>query len=73
MVEICKIEGQPLLIKPEQRKRDIDVYAPFAASDSNYRNLKDLLIHNKATNINDSYSASATGRTVIKYQPCGKP
>ena len=32
MVEIGKIEGQPLLIKPEQRKRDIDVYAPLAKS-----------------------------------------
>jgi len=31
-LEIGKIEGQPLVIKPEQRKRDIDVYAPFARS-----------------------------------------
>jgi len=32
IVEIGKIEGEPLIIKPEQRKRDIDVYMPFARS-----------------------------------------
>jgi hypothetical protein len=32
IVEIGKIEGEPLIIKPEQRKRDIDMYAPFARS-----------------------------------------
>lgn len=32
IVEIGKIEGEPLVIKPEQRKRDIDMYAPFARS-----------------------------------------
>ncbi len=32
IVEIGKIQGQPLLIKQEQRKRDIDVYMPFARS-----------------------------------------
>ena len=32
IVEIGKIEGEPLVIKPEQRKREIDVYEPFARS-----------------------------------------
>lgn len=32
IVEIGKIQGQPLVIKDEQRKRDIDVYMPFARS-----------------------------------------
>ena len=32
IVEIGKIQGQPLVIKQEQRKRDIDVYMPFARS-----------------------------------------
>jgi hypothetical protein len=32
IIEIGKIEGEPLVIKPEQRKRDIDVYAPYARS-----------------------------------------
>lgn len=32
IVEIGKIQGQPLEIKPEQRKRDIDVYMPYARS-----------------------------------------
>ena len=32
IVEIGKIEGDPLIIKPEQRKRDIDIYANFARS-----------------------------------------
>jgi len=30
IVEIGKIQGQPLVIKQEQRKRDIDIYMPFA-------------------------------------------
>ena len=32
IVEIGKLQGQPLVIKPEQRKRNIDVYMPFARS-----------------------------------------
>lgn len=32
IVEIGKIQGEPLLIKDEQRKRDLDVYMPFARS-----------------------------------------
>jgi len=32
IVEIGKMQGQPLVIKQEQRKRDIDVYMPFARS-----------------------------------------
>lgn len=32
IVEIGKIQGQPLVVKDEQRKRNIDVYAPFARS-----------------------------------------
>ena len=32
IVEIGKIQGQPLKIKEEQRKRDLDVYMPFARS-----------------------------------------
>ncbi len=32
ILEIGKIEGEPLIIKPAQRKRDIDVYMPFARS-----------------------------------------
>jgi len=32
IVEIGKIQGQPLVVKDEQRKRDIDVYMPYARS-----------------------------------------
>jgi hypothetical protein len=32
ILEIGKIQGQPLVIKPEQRIRDIDIYMPFARS-----------------------------------------
>ncbi|MBS1509336.1 MAG: DUF3857 domain-containing protein [Bacteroidetes bacterium] len=32
IVEIGKIQGTPLVIKQEQRKRDIDVYMPYARS-----------------------------------------
>jgi len=32
IIEIGKIQGQPLVVKDEQRKRSIDVYAPFARS-----------------------------------------
>lgn len=32
IVEIGKIQGQPFVVKPEQRKRDIDIYMPFARS-----------------------------------------
>ncbi len=32
IVEIGKIQGEPLLIKEDQRKRDLDIYAPFARS-----------------------------------------
>ncbi len=32
IVEIGKIQGQPLVIKEEQRRRDIDIYMPFARS-----------------------------------------
>jgi len=32
IVEIGKIQGQPFIIKDEQRKRDIDAYMPFARS-----------------------------------------
>lgn len=32
IIEIGKIQGQPLVIKPEQRKRNIDIYSPFARS-----------------------------------------
>jgi hypothetical protein len=32
IVEIGKIQGQPLAIKEEQRKRDLDVFMPFARS-----------------------------------------
>jgi len=32
IIEIGKIQGQPLVVKDEQRKRDIDVYMPFARS-----------------------------------------
>ncbi len=32
ILEIGKIQGQPLSIKPEQRKRDIDIYMPYARS-----------------------------------------
>ena len=30
ILEIGKIEGEPLVIKPEQLKRDLDVYMPYA-------------------------------------------
>ena len=32
IVEIGKIQGQPLVVKEEQRKRDIDIYMPYARS-----------------------------------------
>jgi hypothetical protein len=32
IVEIGKLQGQPLSVKEEQRKRTVDVYAPFARS-----------------------------------------
>jgi len=32
IIEIGKIQGQPLVVKNEQRKREIDIYAPFARS-----------------------------------------
>ena len=32
IIEIGKIQGQPYVVKPEQRKRDIDIYMPFARS-----------------------------------------
>jgi hypothetical protein len=32
IVEIGKMQGQPLAVKDEQRKRGIDVYMPFARS-----------------------------------------
>ena len=32
IVEIGKIEGSPLIIKPKQRQRDIDIYMPYARS-----------------------------------------
>jgi hypothetical protein len=32
IVEIGKIQGQPFVVKQEQRKRDVDVYMPFARS-----------------------------------------
>ena len=32
IVEIGKIQGQPYVVKQEQRKRDIDVYMPYARS-----------------------------------------
>jgi hypothetical protein len=32
IVEIGKLQGQPLSVKDEQRKRTLDVYAPFARS-----------------------------------------
>jgi Domain of Unknown Function with PDB structure (DUF3857) len=32
IIEIGKIQGHPLVIKPEQRKRDVDAYMPFARS-----------------------------------------
>lgn len=32
IVEMGKIQGQPFVVKQEQRKRDIDVYMPFARS-----------------------------------------
>lgn len=32
IVEIGKIQGQPLVVKDDQRKRDLDVYMPFARS-----------------------------------------
>ena len=32
IVEIGKLQGQPLAVKNEQRKRTVDVYAPFARS-----------------------------------------
>ena len=32
IVEIGKIQGEPFIVKPEQRKRDIDIYMPFARS-----------------------------------------
>jgi Domain of Unknown Function with PDB structure (DUF3857) len=32
IIEIGKIQGQPLSVKQEQRKRDIDVYMPYARS-----------------------------------------
>lgn len=32
IVEIGKIQGQPLTIKPEQRKRDLDIYMSFPRS-----------------------------------------
>ncbi len=32
IVEIGKIQGQPLAIKEEQRKRNLDIYMPFARS-----------------------------------------
>ena len=47
IVEIGKIQGQPLVIKQEQRKRDIDVYMPFARS----------IEYNIELEIPDGYSA----------------
>lgn len=32
IVEIGKIEGDPLIIKPKQHKRDFDIYMPYARS-----------------------------------------
>jgi hypothetical protein len=32
IIDIGKLQGQPLVVKDDQRKRDIDVYAPFARS-----------------------------------------
>jgi len=32
IIEIGKIQGLPFIVKPEQRKRDIDIYMPFARS-----------------------------------------
>lgn len=32
IIDIGKLQGQPLVVKDEQRKRDIDVYMPFARS-----------------------------------------
>ena len=32
IIEIGKIQGQPYVVKPEQRKRDVDIYMPFARS-----------------------------------------
>lgn len=32
IIEIGKIQGSPFNIKPEQRKRDLDIYMPFARS-----------------------------------------
>lgn len=32
IIEIGKIQGQPFIVKEEQRKRDLDVYMPYARS-----------------------------------------
>jgi hypothetical protein len=32
IIEVGKIQGQPLVIKEEQRKRDIDIFMPYARS-----------------------------------------
>ena len=32
IVEIGKIQGQPLVVQPEHRKRDLDIHMPFARS-----------------------------------------
>lgn len=32
IIEIGKIQGSPFVVKPDQRKRDIDAYMPFARS-----------------------------------------
>ena len=47
IIEIGKIQGQPLVVKQEQRKRAIDIYMPFARS----------IDYNIELQIPDGYSA----------------
>lgn len=47
IIEIGKIQGQPLVVKQEQRKRTIDIYMPFARS----------IDYNIELQIPDGYSA----------------
>jgi hypothetical protein len=58
IVEIGKIQGQPLVVKNEQRKRDIDVYMPFARS----------IEYNIELEIPDGYSVEGVAALNTKVQ-----
>jgi len=58
IVEIGKIQGQPLLIKDEQRKRDMDVYMQFARS----------IEYNIEFTIPDGYSVDGVAALNVKVE-----